>query len=200
MGSEVLYLLTSRFTLFSIAVILSTGVFCSQAAPESKKPGTVEINRNGAFTEVIIDFNDSNHKEVWSLYIQKLLTVFPNLEADYDAWLVRSMDRKTYSDRLQKLQYLKPQVPKEYQDEIEGMASNFSGGTDNIRGDGKLSIDELYYINLYVDIIMTRGCSVISVFGPSSVTGKNMVARLVDWYPRTDNAIFWHNLSFQNEN
>ena len=50
---------------------------------------------------------------MWSLYIEKLLMLFPTLEADYDAWLVRNMDRETYSDRLHKLQYLKPQVPKE---------------------------------------------------------------------------------------
>lgn len=176
--------------LLTITAILSTFVLHSQADTGDKRPGIVNINWNGTFTEVTMDFRDSTHKEMWSLYIEKLLKVFPNLEADYDAWFVRSMDRKTYRDRLHKLQYLKPQVPKEYQDEIEGMASNFSGGTDNIRGDGKLSIDELYYINLYIDIIMTGGCSVISVFGPSSVTGRNMVVRLADWYPRTDNAVF----------
>ncbi len=182
--------LMSLFTLFTITAILSASAFYSQADPGSKIPGIVDINWNGTFTEVIMEFSDSTHKEMWSLYVEKLLMVFPTLEADYDTWLVTSMDRKTYSDRLQKLQYLKPQVPKEYQDEIEGMASNFSGGTNNIQGDGKLSIDELYYINLSIDIIMARGCSAISVFGPPSVTGRNMVARLVDWYPRTDNAVF----------
>ena len=190
MDSKIIYFLTSRFTLFTITAILSSGIFYPQAHPENKKPGTVDIHCNGAFTEVAIDFNDSDHKEIWSLYIKKLLTVFPSLETDYDASIARSIDSNTYHDRLQKLKYLIPQIPKEYREEIEGMASNFSGGSDNIRADGKLSIDEIYYINLYVDIIMTRGCSVISVFGPSSVTGKNMVARLVDWYPRTDNAVF----------
>ena len=178
------------FLFFTITMMLLTNVFHSQADTGDKRAGTVSINQNGSFTEVTMDFRDATHKEMWSLYTQKLLKVFPNIEADYDALIARGMDRKTYRNRLKKLQYLKPQVPREYRDEIEGMASNFSGGTDNIWGDGKLSVDELYYINLYIDIIMTRRCSVISVFGPASVTGKNMVARLADWYPRTDNAVF----------
>jgi hypothetical protein len=183
-------LVQSFFILLLVTVILSAAAFNSQADSRGKTPGTVEINWNGIFTEVMMEFNDFNHKEMWSLYTEKILQIFPTLEADYDAWIANSMNRETYHRRLQKLQSLKPQVPKEYRDEIEGMASNFSGGTHNLPGDGKLSIDELYYINLYIDIIMTGACSAISVFGPSSVTGKNMVARLVDWYPRTDNAIF----------
>ena len=176
--------------ILTITGILSGTWFSSQADSKTKIPGTVNINWNGIFTKVIMDFNDSTHKEMWALYIEKLLQIFPTLEADYDGRLVSSMDRETYNNRLGKLQYLKPQVPKDYQDEIKGMASKFSGGTNNILGDGKLSVDELYYISLYVDIIMARGCSAISVFGPASVTGKNMIARLVDWYPRTDNAVF----------
>jgi hypothetical protein len=195
-------ILKAFLLILTITGILSGTWFSSQADSKTKIPGTVNINWNGIFTKVIMDFNDSTHKEMWALYIEKLLQVFPTLEADYDGRLVRSMDRDTYNNRLGKLQYLKPQVPKDYQDEIKGMASKFSedeikgmaskfsGGTNNILGDGKLSVDELYYISLYVDIIMARGCSAISVFGPASVTGKNMIARLVDWYPRTDNAVF----------
>lgn len=183
-------ILKAFLLILAITGILSGTWFSSQADSKTKIPGTVDIDWNGTFTKVIMDFNDSSHKEMWALYIEKLLQVFPTLEADYDGRLVSSMDRETYNNRLGKLQYLKPQVPKDYQDEIEGMASKFSGGTNNILGDGKLSVDELYYISLYVDIIMARGCSAISVFGPASVTGKNMIARLVDWYPRTDNAVF----------
>lgn len=183
-------ILKAFLLLLTITGILSGTWFSSQADSKTKIPGTVDIDWNGTFTKVIMDFNDSSHKEMWALYIEKLLQVFPTLEADYDGRLVSSMDRETYNNRLGKLQYLKPQVPKDYQDEIKGMASKFSGGTNNILGDGKLSVDELYYISLYVDIIMARGCSAISVFGPASVTGKNMIARLVDWYPRTDNAVF----------
>jgi len=175
--------------LLTIAGILSPAGFSSQAQSTGKIPGTVDINWNGTFTEVIMEFNDSTHKELWSLYVEKLLQVFPTLEADYDAWLVSTMDRETYGNRLEKLQYLKPQVPKEYRDEIEGMASKFSGGTSNIPGDGKLSVDELYYVSLYIDVIMTGACSAISVFGPASNTGRNMIARLVDWYPRKYNAV-----------
>ena len=183
-------ILRAFLLLLAITGVLSGTWFSSQADSKTRIPGTVDIDWNGIFTKVIMDFNDSTHKEMWALYIEKLLQVFPTLEADYDGRLVSSMDRETYNNRLGKLQYLKPQVPKDYQDEIKGMASKFSGGTNNILGDGKLSVDELYYISLYVDIIMARGCSAISVFGPASVTGKNMIARLVDWYPRTDNAVF----------
>jgi hypothetical protein len=70
------------------------------------------------------------------------------------------------------------------------MAFQMSGGLVNAPGDGKLSLDELYFINLYVDILMSSACSALSVFGPASATGSNLIARLVDWYPRKGTAIF----------
>ena len=182
--------LPSFLILSIVTIILTTWAFQVQSDPTVKAPGTVRIIPNGSFTEVIMEFNDSTHREMWSMYTQKLLELFPSLEADYDARFANSMSPEAYYYRMHKLQYLIPQVPQEFRDEIEGMASNFSGGRENLPGDGKLSIDELYYVNLYIDIIMARGCSAISVFGPASVTGSNMIARLVDWYPRKDNAVF----------
>jgi hypothetical protein len=164
--------------------------FGAQAGAAAKTAGTVELSWNGHFTIVQMTFNDSTHEEMWALYAEKLLDRFPTIEADYDAWLTGMMNRTTYEEHFKKLHYLKPQVPPEYRAELKGMASRFSGGNENVRGDGKLSLDELYYINLYVDIMMARGCSAISVFGSSSMTGTNMMARLVDWYPRKDNAVF----------
>jgi hypothetical protein len=183
-------LIKSFISPFIVAGILLA--ICSSFRVEAaqKTPGTVDVYWNGSFTEVQMQFNDSTRTEMWALYTEKLLQLFPSLEADYDAWLSRGMNTATYQERFEKLQYLKPQVPQEYREEIEGMASRLSGGDDTTRGDGKLSIDEVYYVSLYVDIMMARGCSAIAVFGSASVTGTNMLARLVDWYPRKDNAVF----------
>ena len=177
----------------SIGVILGIfwgGFFGLQAGASDRTAGTVDLSWNGSFTVVRMTFNDFTHEEMWALYTEKLLRLFPSIEADYDAWLARMTTNATYDEHFEKLQYLKPQIPSEYREEIRGMASQFSGENENVRGDGKLSIDELYYINVYVDIMMARGCSAISIFGTSSKTGTNMVARLVDWYPRKDNAVF----------
>ncbi len=177
------------YTSVTLGILLGNG-FVLRAGASGRTPGTADLSWNGHFTVVRMTFNDFTHEEMWALYTEKLLRLFPTIEADYDAWLARMTTSATYEEHLEKLQYLRPQVPSEYCDEIRGMASQFSGGNENIRGDGRLSIDELYYVNLYVDIMMARGCSAISVFGPSSETGTNMVARLVDWYPRKDNAVF----------
>ena len=182
--------LRPRIALLLVAGMLSTQPCRALAATGSGLPGTVDIRWNGHFVEVIKEFNDSTHREMGSLYTKELLRLFPGLETDYDASIASSMDRQTYDDRMKKLQYLKDQVPEEYREEIAGMASSFSGGTQNVPGDGKLSIDELYYVNLYIDLIMAGACSAISVYGPLSLSGKNIIARLVDWYPRRDNAVF----------
>jgi hypothetical protein len=183
--------LLRRFLYTSVFIgIVLGGCFGLRAEASERTPGTVDLSWNGSFTVVRMTFNDFTHEEMWALYAEKLLHLFPTLEADYDTWVARMLNSATYEEHFEKLQSLKPQVPSEYSEEIRGMASKLSGGNENIRGDGRLSIDELYYVNLYVDIMMARGCSAISVFGPSSKTGTNMVARLVDWYPRKDNAVF----------
>jgi len=104
-------ILRAFLLLVTAAAILCATSFGVQAQPKGRIPGTVRINWNGTFTQVIMEFNDSTHKEMWSLYIEKLLPLFPTLEADYDGWLATSMDRVTYHNRLEKLQNLKPQVP-----------------------------------------------------------------------------------------
>jgi hypothetical protein len=173
-----------------IAAMLAALTCLAQADTAHKVPGTVAMSPRGHFFEVIMEFNDFTHREMGFLYGKELVRLFPTLEAEYDASLAGSMDRQTYEHRMRELQCLKPQVPREYRDEIEAMASHFSGGTENVPGDGRLSVDELYYLNLYIDLIMTGACSSISVFGPSSANGKNIVARVVDWYPRKDHAVF----------
>jgi hypothetical protein len=179
-----------HLVLLLLVVLLPLDARSGQGDWEGQGKGAVHIAPRETHIEVFMDLEGADRREIWSQYARSLLDLFPTLEADYDTWIVGIIGREGYRRRMQAMQHLKPQVPKEYQEEIEGMASQLSGGLVNAPGDGKLSLDELYFINLHVDILMSGACSALSVYGPTSATGSNMIARLVDWYPRKGTAIF----------
>jgi len=190
-GVENLVLLLLFFFFFFL-VFLPLDARGGQGGWEGQGKGAVRIAPRESYIEVFLDLEGpaADRREIWSRYTRSLLDLFPNLEGEYDAWIAGIIGQEGYGRRMQAIQHLKPQVPKEYQEEIEGMASQLSGGLVNAPGDGKLSLDELYFLNLYVDILMSGACSALSVYGPASATGSNMIARLVDWYPRKGTAIF----------
>ncbi len=179
-----------HLVLLFLVCFLPLDALSGQGDWRGQGEGAVHIAPRDTYIEVFMDLEGADHREVWSQYARGLVSLFPTLEADYDAWILGMIGREAYHKRMQAIHHLKPQVPKEYQEEIEGMASQLSGGLVNAPGDGRLSLDELYFVNLYVDILMSGACSALSVYGPASATGSNMIARLVDWYPRKGTFIF----------
>jgi len=161
-----------HLVLLFLVVLLPLDARSGQGDWEGQGKGAVHIAPRETHIEVFMDLEGADRREIWSQYTRSLLDLFPTLEVDYDAWIVGMIGREAYHRRMQAIQHLKPQVPKEYREEIEGMASQLSGGLVNVPGDGKLSLDELYFINLYVDVLMSGACSALSVYGPASATEK----------------------------
>lgn len=113
----------------------------------------------------------------------------PNYEALVDSYIAENLNINFYNGVLYRVNELKPQLQKEYADEIQGMAEVFSGGDQNIRKDNKLSKDEFFLFNLFPDAARSTQCSIVSVFGSRSATHNTIVGRNLDWFGGSKNQL-----------
>jgi hypothetical protein len=116
------------------------------------------------------------------LFAKKVLEEIPDYEKIVDSYLANfiSSDRE-YNGIIARLAPFKLNLESIYKDEIEGFASKMSGGLRNIKGDGKLSLDELYLANFITDALRPTACSGVAVYGNRSITGKSLIGRVLDW-------------------
>lgn len=144
----------------------------------------VAITDKGNYYNVILDFGKGlNHRQIGEEYAKRIKIVIPEFEILIDSFISDiTSNSNRYKYMLLRAGDIKPQIPQDYKDEIDGMASVFSGGTENVRGDNKISIDELYFYNLIPDVIRQTQCLAVSVFGLRSATHKAMIARILDWF------------------
>src|SRR4030095_9357865 len=94
-----------------------------------------------------------------------------------------------YMVAMRRVRQMRPQIRKEYREEIEGIASRLSAGRKNKPGDGKISVDELYMFNLLGDIARLNQCCAVAVFGQSSASSTTMAGRNFDWPDGKENQL-----------
>jgi len=152
----------------------------------------VEIRNMGNYYKVVLDFTrGTSHREIGEELGEKILMTVPGYEALLDSILMESAMKladgeeskleSCYYEILRRANDIKGQLNKDYRDEIEGMASRFSGGNINIMGDNKISVDEVYALFLIPDIIRAANCSFLAVHGSRTANGKLLMAKLFDW-------------------
>lgn len=160
-------------------------------ADKSRKP--VTIVDKGGYYDVTLNFNtDLSHKEIGKKYGEEILKVVPDFEQLVDSYLQHNFkDKQDFYNIVinQRIPDIKSQINQDYLDEIEGMASVFNGGDQDVLGDGKISLNEAYLCNLIPDVIRATQCSAVSVFGTKSKNGKNIIGRNVDWGGGANNEI-----------
>lgn len=172
------YLRLSIFLFLIVNLVGCTNVMGIVGSRES-----VSMINKGSHFEVVLDFTTGkSHFEIGKEYGAMILEAIPEYESLFDSYIAEITRNDKYHNRLLgRVMDIKPQIPKDYADEIEGIASNFSGMNDNSRGDGKLSVDEFFLINLFPDVARSAQCSALSVFGQRSDTKETMTARILDW-------------------
>jgi hypothetical protein len=79
-------------------------------------------------------------------------------------------------DLIARADEIKRALPKEYSEEIDGLASG-------MKSYFPLSASHLMYLyNLLSDVFRASQCSALAAWGSSSATGTNIVDRNLDWY------------------
>ncbi len=176
----------SRF--LCVALFFSLTPAGSQSFAASK--GAVTITDKGTYFEVLQDYTQGiSHFEMGEQMYEQALLSIPDYENIIDSYLAELFpSSEIYKLMLSRVDDIKPQIPVQYRDEIDGMCSKASG-TENVAGDGKVSAAEIYLMQLLPDVARSTECSGISVFGSRSASGSLMTARILDWYEGSKNQL-----------
>lgn len=174
--------------IFSCLIIC--GIILTSTLALAKK-GLVEIRNKGNYYQVTIDAcAGTDQYQLGYEYGQQLRETVPNFEMLADSYIAEiTQNQEIYNVMLARAQDIWPQVPRDYQDEIEGMAKGMELNNVDIPGDDQLSTDEFIFYNLFPDTARDTQCCFISVFGSRSATHKTLSARILDFYTGSQNQL-----------
>jgi len=172
---------------FSILFIGCGKVQQVQLSVNSYQEKGVTIENRGNYFYVVLDYTTGlTRKEMGAAYAKAILEMVPDYEKLMDSYISQNIVEYEYQYGINRCYDIKTQIPKEYYEEIEGMASVFTE-TENKWNDGKLCEDEFFMFNLFPDVFRGAQCSYISAYGERSETGQTVVARNLDWYRGEEN-------------
>ncbi|HOU50766.1 MAG TPA: C45 family autoproteolytic acyltransferase/hydrolase [Smithella sp.] len=158
--------------------------------------GSVDVRYIGeekrGYYEVILNYHWDTDYHMGQLYGEKLVSQYPALETGFVNYLSALPDAE-YDKIMTRIQLIKNQIPQEYRDFINGLASKFDGGTHNDKNDGVLSVDEVFYFSLIGEVHRSSQCSVIAAYHSVSATHKPIIGRLLDWSGAPHGAVFYIN-------
>lgn len=143
----------------------------------------VQIADKGNYFLVTIDAQSASPSAIGSELGSRIRTAVVDIESLIDSYIAEGTESDSvYDEVLQRVNHIRSQVQMEYQDEVDAMSAALNpSGTPNVRGDGKLSRDEVWLMNLITDVARSSQCSAVGVSEGRSVTSRTMVARLLDW-------------------
>jgi len=161
-----------------------------------QKPSAVNIEiekLQNTYYLVTINLAGLSHKEMGRMYAEKIRHVMPAYDTVMDALMKDQFDMLkqaglTFEVVRDRAIALEQQVQPEYRDEIEGMASVFSGAKDE-PGDGLFSRNEFLVWQFYADVVRPTQCSASAAFADASASGNTIVGRNLDWYALKDNSL-----------
>ncbi len=151
----------------------------------------VTIADSGTYYHVVCDLASAGSRHQMGLELgQQIAAAAPEFGTLVDSYLAeRSGSNSTYNAWIARMGDIWPQVPQEFRDEIDGMTEGVAAETMNVRGDGKLSRDEIRLLNLFPDCARTSQCAGLTVFGAGSASGSPMTARVLDWHSGNQNQL-----------
>lgn len=168
----------------SLFCLLTIG--CSSGSNSNPRVTITEMDN---YYDVRVNYGDFvSRYNIGKEYAEKTLEIVPDYESIVDSYfveLVADLEYAygvTYDDLVSRVQLLAPQLDTSYSDEIDGFASQLSGGNTDVLGDGKLSTHEFMIFNFMPDVSTGTACSAISVFDEMSSTGSTIVGRNMDWF------------------
>ena len=107
--------------------------------------------------------------------------LFPDIEYLYDSYLTAILKQMSFNDILRdRLPKLKSHIDIAYQKEMEGIASSWTLIHDNKLGDGYLSWDEYWVLNLLADIGLPANGTGFGVLNAVSREKSTIIGRNLD--------------------
>jgi len=163
------------FTFGLLSLVLIININCSPSnssgsgSANNSGSGSANVQYVGTYPEgyfkVILNYNGDSDYHMGQLYGKVLITQYPTLEAGFaDYFSDPSNFAISYDEIMTRVEQIKNQIPQGYRNFLNGLASQFNGGTTNNKDDHVLSVDEVFYFSLVPVIDRTSQCSVTAVY------------------------------------
>ncbi len=157
--------------------------------------GLCVIENKGIYFDVTLDFEKGDHYAVGKAYGEAIMKIMPEAEGIVESYIYENIEEAftnvddTLYHRLDiRATILFDSIPKEYQDELNGIAEAFTSGKGMVK-DGKLSFEEFRLAQFVPDAVRGTACSAVSLDGSRTSSGKRITSRLLEWYIGTENQV-----------
>jgi hypothetical protein len=181
----------TKVTRFVISLVLVAGVYAAYVGD----PGPATASES-----VPIFYVDARGKTGAQIGVELGNSVrmnFPDIGSKIDGYLaymlVGMASGTGYSAQsifdgylVPRIAAIKPGIELRYREEVDAMASSFGSSNVDSLGDGLLSANELWALELFAEIVRGTNCSGFGVFGSYSASNSPIVGRNVDWETNAD--------------
>ncbi|HRX15208.1 MAG TPA: C45 family autoproteolytic acyltransferase/hydrolase [Spirochaetota bacterium] len=158
--------------------------------PSDISTDNISLVDNGSYYQVVLDYRDKTPYEMGQQYGTVISSKVEGYDKLIDPYLIDLANNSgmDFSNSVilsivsKRINDIKTQIPKEYMDELDGLASVLVNSDSMVIGDGKLSKEEFLLVSLLPDVVRGTACSALSVFGDRSESGSPVVARVLDWF------------------
>ena len=166
-------------------------------APQSFIFCTVGSSSAATLPIFYVDARGKDGTEIGNTLGNSVKARFPDIEQKIDAYLVQfigQIENQTgYPSQylfnyyaIPRINAIMPNIEQKYKDEVNALGLHFVLSDTDMLGDGYLSLNELWALQLITDIARETNCSGFGVFGDYSETGSPIVGRNLDWYTTGD--------------
>lgn len=113
---------------------------------------------------------------------RQVKNLFPDVEQRYDAWLATLFKRSELEIIFRRqLPVLVSQLDEDSRAELQGISGAWSLSANNEVGDGRLSADEYYLLNLLPDLGLLPNGVGFGIYGKAAQDKNPVVGRNLDW-------------------
>ena len=146
---------------------------------------------------IYVDARDRSGTEIGAAVGNSIKAKFPAIALKMDAYLTEFIGNIAYQTgdssqdlfdyyAVPRINAVKNNVEERYKAEVNAIGSSLGLSGTDVLGDGVLSSNELWAIQLLPDIARETNCSGFGVFGDYSISGSSIVGRNLDWHTTLD--------------
>lgn len=163
-------------------VIFSFMVFIYSNIVNAAETATIRNMVNYYKVDIDISAAGASRTDAGKAYGIKIKEAVTNYESLVDSYIAEMVkNQETYSLMLTRANTLWPNVPEIVQNEIDGIADSVCSTSEDVRGDGLLSKNELRLLNLIGDVMRETNCSAVGINANVSASGNVIGSRILDW-------------------
>ena len=160
----------------------------------SSEDGLCVIQKKNSYYDVVLDYENGNSNDIGAAYAEAILKISPEYPKVIEGYMFEMIDQefgegKKLDELTKRVVSMKNSLDKNYQEEVDSFAEKIGNGAHGFVKDGKLSVEEVYLLNMVPDALRSTACSVLTAEGTTTASGHRIAARMLEWYTGSEKQI-----------